>query len=205
MRHAMLAFHPTLAERSRLIALAPHRAAVHLWELAVLAGCGLLAAGATVFLDFNLRIPGHSILRAILPMSLGLALVPRRGAGFVMSGAALIGMVGVGLGGFSAGAGALTSLLCLGPLLDAASRLANRGGWLIVAFGIAALLSNVMAFIVRAVTRLGGGNSGGSGAGWWSIAPVTYGMCGLLAGILCAAIWFRWRASATPPSGGARP
>jgi hypothetical protein len=41
----------------------------------------------------------------------------------------------------------------------------------------------------------GGGMGGGAGAGdpWWMIAPLSYVLCGLVAGLLCAAVWFAVR------------
>src|SRR5262245_58789684 len=54
-------------------------------ELACLLACGALASAAVGFVHLSLRAPGHAILRGVLPMSLGFALVPRRWAGIVMS------------------------------------------------------------------------------------------------------------------------
>jgi hypothetical protein len=51
---------------------------------------GFLAAAVTAFADFSLKIPGHSIIRAIFPMAFGLAVAPRRGAGCVMGGSAVV-------------------------------------------------------------------------------------------------------------------
>jgi hypothetical protein len=191
----MLAINTALAGQSRLVALTGRRDAAQPWEVAVLVGCGLLASAAVLLLDFSLRIPGHAILRSVLPMSFGLALVPRRGAGATMGVSALLGLlIGGGLG-YSAGTGATTSLLATGPLLDLAARQASRGWRLLIAFGAAGLLSNLLAFAVRGLTRLpqgGGGTGGRGGAGWWSVAPLSYAACGLIAGVVCAIIWFRW-------------
>jgi hypothetical protein len=71
------------------------------------------------FTDFNLQIPGHAILRAVLPMAIGLALVPRKNGGTVMGVAAL--------GGELPGLGACTSLALLGPMLDLALRSSAAG------------------------------------------------------------------------------
>lgn len=191
----MLAINTALAGRSRLVPLAGRRDAARPWEVAVLVGCGLLACAAVLLVDLDLRVPGHAILRSVLPMSLGLAMVPRRGAGLMMSGSALLGLLVGGGMGYSAGAGATTSLLATGPLLDLAARQASRGARLLIAFAAAGLLSNLLAFGVRGLTRLsggGGGMGGRSAAGWWSIAPVSYAVCGLAAGLVCAIIWFRW-------------
>lgn len=120
----------------------------------------------------------------------------------LMSGAALAGLLGFGLGGYSAGAGATSSLLCTGPLLDLASRQAHRGWRLMISFGMAALFSNLLAFAVRGTTRLA---TGRGSEGWWSIAPVSYAACGLIAGVVCAVIWFRWNARSQASPGAGEP
>lgn len=189
----MLSLSHALAERSRLISQPARSDAVAGWEIATLIGCGLGASAAVVLLDFSLRIPGHAILRSVIPLSFGLALVPRRGAGLTMSASALVGVLTAFGMGFSPGMGATTSLLTVGPLLDLAARQARHGWRLFAAFGVAALLSNVLAFAARGAGRLVGMGGGvGRGGGWWSIAPVSYAACGLLAGTVCAVIWFRW-------------
>lgn len=189
----MLTSNPVLAGRSRLVPLGDSQIAARPWEIVALLACGMGAAMAVVFLDFSLRIPGHAILRSVLPMSLGLALVPRKGSGLVMSGAALMSLLGIGMAGAWPGIGATTSLLTIGPLLDLASRQARRGWQLAVAFGAAGLVANLLAFAVRGAGKVGGGGGmkGGAGPGWWSLAPVTYAVCGLVAGAVCALIWFR--------------
>lgn len=199
----MLAINSALAGRSRLVSLSGRRDAVQAWEVAVLVGCGLLASAGVLLVDLDLRMPGHAILRSVLPMSLGLAAVPRRGAGLMMSVSALVGLLVGGGMGYSAGAGATTSLLATGPLLDLAARQASRGTRLLIAFAAAGLLSNLLAFAVRGFTRLsggGGGMGGRSAGGWWSVAPVSYAVCGVAAGVVCAIIWFRW--SSRSRSGG---
>lgn len=204
LRSIMLTYHSALADRSRLILGPSDRSAVRPWELASIVGCGLFAAAAVIFLDFSLKIPGHAILRSVVPISFGLALVPRKGAGLLMSGSALLGLFMAGLGGYSAGTGATTSLLCIGPLLDLASRWADRGWKLGMAFGVAGLTANLLAFITRAATKVGGGARmrGSAGPSWWSMAPVTYALCGLVAGVICAFIWFRWQSASKGDSEG---
>lgn len=48
----------------------------------------------------------------------------------------------------------------------------------------------------------GGGLGGGSGLGaadpWWMYAPLSYLLCGLVAGLLCAAVWFAVRPRRSP-------
>src|SRR5690606_25269753 len=161
----------------------------------------LAAAAATALLDLGWRIPGHAILRTVIPLAVGLALVPRRGSGMVMSATAGSGMLGLQAAGMAGGgAGALTSLLLTGPLLDVASRWSLRGWHVYLSFALAGLTSNMLAFLVRWATKAasGGGGGGGMGGGralaeWQPQAIVTYAICGLLAGLLGAAVCFRAR------------
>jgi hypothetical protein len=164
-------------------------------ELAFLVGCGALAAVASLYFDFRLRIPGHAILRTIFPMVLGLALVPRRGAGTVMGASALA--TGLGLrallpiGGLSVGA--LTSMTLTGPLLDLSLRRAHAGWRLYLGCALAGLGANFVAFLIRAGAKLAGVERVGARpfADWILHASFTYLICGLLAGLLSAMIWFQ--------------
>ncbi len=90
-----LALHEGLWEGSRLRKLTSPGERSRTLEVVFLVGCGVTAAVASIYLDFRLRIPGHAILRAIFPMVMGLAVVPRRGAGTVMGLSALA--TGIGL------------------------------------------------------------------------------------------------------------
>jgi hypothetical protein len=192
---------------SRLRALTSDR--LRVVDLLALVGAGVAAAAATALLDFGWRIPGHAILRTVLPLALGLALVPRRGSGLVMSASAGVAMLvlrGAGLAG--GGAGALTSLLLTGPLLDVACRKSRRGWQIYLALAAAGLASNMAAFAVRWMTKAasGGGGGGGLGGGralaeWQPQAIVTYAVCGLVAGLIGAAICFR--ATSRAPHDGA--
>src|SRR5689334_17054254 len=87
-------------------------------DLVVLAGAGALAALAVAYVKLGLRIPGHSIVLAALPMAAGLALAPRRFSGTAMSASALGATWLTSLGGANFGSGATTSLLLLGPMVD---------------------------------------------------------------------------------------
>jgi hypothetical protein len=186
-----------LRTRSRFQAFVSERCGAR--DLLILAGAGLAAAAATALVDFNWRIPGHAILRTMLPLSLGLALAPRRGSGVVMSGFAGLGMVGLGsLGMAVGGVGAVTSLLLTGPLLDLASRGTRRGWQIYLSFAAAGLGSNLAAFVVRYAAKSASGGGGGGGLGgsrtladWQPQAIFTYAVCGLLAGLIGAAICFR--------------
>jgi hypothetical protein len=136
-------------------------------------------------------------------MALGLALVPRRGAGTVMGGSALATalLLGAARGG-GAGAGALTSLSLTGPLLDLALWGAERGWRLYLGIVLAGLGSNLVALLVRGgLKALVPGSGRRPAEEWWASAPLTYPICGILAGLLSAFVWFRLRGTKTPPGG----
>lgn len=195
-----LALNPRLQRAGRFPALktAPD-GSISALEVAALLGAGVLASLLTNVLRLRLGIPGSSIVFASLPMALGFALVPRRGAGLVMTGGALAANAALALAGVRLdGIGAQTSLVLTGPLLDLAlGRLA--GGWrLYAAFIAACTASNALAFLVRGMTRAAGifGTGGGGArplAEWWPHAVWTYAAAGVIAGLISAAPWFRLR------------
>lgn len=204
MRSAVLSIHPGLAGSSRVPALAREGQWADMAATAVLFGAGLTAALATVFLDFGLRIPGHAILRAVFPMALGLAAAPRRMGGMVMGAAAFCSVSVIKAGGLlTPGMGALTSLALTGPLLDAALWRARNGWRLYLAFAVAGLTSNLAALTVRAGAKFVGFDHLAARplAAWWSQAVGTYALCGTMAGLISAVVWFRFSSdspSATP-------
>src|SRR5690606_21832762 len=107
-------------------------------------------------IEMRLQIPGSAILKVVLPMAMGLALVPRHGAGCVMGAAAALTAGGLKWGGFGGegfSAGAMTSLIATGPLLDLALHRVSGGWRLYAAFAAAGLASNFLAFIVRGATK----------------------------------------------------
>jgi len=198
---------PSLAASIRLPALGRIDQPIQKIELATLIVMGVTAAAASHFIELNLRIPGHSIVRVIFPIAVGMALVPRRGAGSTMGLVAAISTIGfVGAGFSSAGLGAMTSLLLCGIVLDTVVAW-TRSGWpLYVGLACAGLAVNLAAFGVRAASRLmglggigGGGGGGGGWQAWFPRAVVTYPLCGLAAGILCAVILLRFRRTDTGP------
>ena len=163
-------------------------------EFSFLLGMGAVAALATVLLDFSLRLPGHAILRTILPMAAGLAFVPRKHAGATMSLGALMAALGLALGGGRLpGAGAATSLLLTGPLLDLATRQARNGGRVYLGFALAGLASNSCALLVRAAGKLAGIDAMGTRplGSWLAVALLCYALCGLAAGLLSGMLCFR--------------
>jgi hypothetical protein len=72
-----LPVHGGLADHSRMRVLNREQGLLAA-EIPLLLLAGAVAALATVFLEFRLRIPGHAIVRAVLPMAAGLALAPLR-------------------------------------------------------------------------------------------------------------------------------
>jgi len=198
MRTTVLSVHPGLAQSTRLPVLAGQERGLQVAETLLLLAAGVGAALASAWLDFGLRIPGHAIIRAIFPMSLGLALAPRRMGGMVMGASALGSAAAINAGGFAAlGAGAMTSLALTGPFLDLALWRAKRGWRLYLGFALAGLGSNVAALAVRAGAKLVGlGHPAARPlAEWWPQAIGTYAFCGLLAGLISALVWFRFAAS----------
>jgi hypothetical protein len=163
-------------------------------ELVALTLCGIAAAVAAALPDFISKVPGHAILRPVLPILCGLALVPRRGSGTFMSLCSLgtLGMMqflpaGLGRTGF----GNITSLLALGPALDLAM-LYSGGGWRIyVRSTLAGIAANLVAWGVRFGAATLGWRSGGGGSNNWQYKLGSYVACGALAGLIGAAVWFR--------------
>lgn len=209
MKTRALQVHPGLSDFSRLLRLRSavwhnERQSLHWTETVFLLGCGALAALSVLLPEFKLQLPGHAILRAVFAMSFGLALVPRLGAGTLM-GVGAITTVGLcGSGGFAKdGLGSITSLCLTGPCLDLAVRYARSGPWLYLALMGGGLFSNMSAFAVQYTDKVwhwtgrgigGGGGGGGRGLGTWlSSALWTYPTFGILAGLISAVVWFRFR------------
>ena len=157
-------------------------------ELAMLAGFGALAALAVAYMKLGLRIPGHSIVWAALPMAAGLALAPRRLAGTTMSAGALGTAWLTSLGGASFGSGAMTSLLLLGPMIDLARVRAGRGWWQYGALVLAGVVASALALGSRALPKLLDIDvpDGRPFDAWWTQALLTYTLSGIVAGGLVA-------------------
>ena len=175
-------------------------------EIACLVACGVVAAIAIGFGNQIIRgIPGHAILRGVLPMAFGLsacaATISWRYDVIQAAGIIAAAMTWQGIGRFQPAA--LLGVLLLGPVLDAA--LAGRPqGWRLYARFIAAgAIANLLAFAARLSLaysgwQAGGGDGGGGGGGrggggrefmsFWSPALVSFVLCGALAGLVSAAI-----------------
>jgi hypothetical protein len=200
MFSSVFAIHPGLEHSARLPTLAREGRGLAAAELTVLFLLGIAAATLSGLLKLSLQIPGHNIIRVIFPMALGLAVVPRRGSGSIMGIGGFVGAMGFHLSGVTGlGTGATTSLVLTGFFLDAALVGARAGKSVYLRLALAGLAANMAAFVIRLAERsfAVGGIVGGSGAAWWMKAPVTYPVCGLLAGIISAMVWFRF----SPPKG----
>ncbi|MEZ6066656.1 MAG: hypothetical protein R3B90_13340 [Planctomycetaceae bacterium] len=190
MSASLLPLHPELARASRLSRLQGSAEWATTGEMLVLSLMGCVAAVASSLLDLHLRVPGHAILRVVFPMAVGLAVVPRRGAGFVMGGTALLTALALRFShvGSDAGMsiGALTSLTATGPLLDVALRQARNGRRLYLAMAVAGLGGNLIALVVRGAAKgLALDHGGGrSLLAWLPSAIVSYSLCGLAAGLV---------------------
>jgi hypothetical protein len=167
--------------------------------LAVLTLLGASAALASCVLTRGLGIPGHNIVRIVFPMALGLALVPRRGAASLMGASGLATAATLRLLGVQAfGSGALTSLALSGVMIDLSLAGAQRGWSIYLRLGLAGLAANMTAFLVHGGEKV---ILGKPLAPWWQLAIITYPACGLLAGFLSAAVWFRVRPRGGPHRG----
>jgi hypothetical protein len=154
-----------------------------------------------MLIDFNLRLPGHAILRSVFPMALGIALVPRVGAGWILGIGAWIGVPCLlAIGATEKGWGAITSLCLTGPLLDVALRRVRTGWRVPLAFALAGLASNLGAMAMQVTLKLAGFGGGGGRRfdDWLMTAALTYPSFGLLAGLVSAAAWFHLRTPRPP-------
>ena len=160
----------------------------------ILLSMGALAA-LSALLEFKLKMPGNSIIRSLLPIAVGLAMVPRTGAGSTMTVGSLVTLTIMRSAGFEKGLGGTTSLLLLGPALDLALWNA-RPTWLIyLRLALAGMAANGLAFAVQVTAKQMGWSTGGGGRDfrtWLSLATVTYPLFGLAAGLISGLVLFHW-------------
>ena len=201
MPQAALSLNVDLAPTTRLPALPGTREQrISAAELLVLALAGVTAACAASFLTLGIRVPGHAILYATFPMALGYAVSPRRGSGTLM--AVWAGVIGLLLVLADLGRrplAAFVAVVALGPMLDLAAH-RGRSGWRwYVAFATCAIVANWLAFLTRAASAQFGLDLAGSREflGFWPMAFASYTACGLAAGLMSAAAWFRASRPAT--------
>jgi hypothetical protein len=150
---------------------------------------------ATAWLPLALRIPGHAILKRAAPIILGVAAVPRPFAGGI-AGAGAAATLGIFL---AAGVGhvhaaAATSLLAIGPAIDLAILgLPRKPASVYLRFAIAGLGANLLAFLVRWGTAAFGldGVQPHRMSQFGVGALASFALCGILAGLLSAVVFFR--------------
>ena len=193
MKTISLSIHSGLSGSSRLRLLAREDEGLSAADLLLLLGAGAAAAVAAALPHYGLKISGHAIIRAVFPMALGLALAPRRMGGMVMGAGALGSAMVISLGGLGRiGLGAMTSLVLIGPLLDLALWRTRHGWHHYLGFALAGLGANLAAFAVRGGTKFIGLDHGiRPFAAWWPQAILTYPLCGALAGLISALVWFK--------------
>jgi hypothetical protein len=171
---------------------------VRILEIGVLLCAGALAAVAVVAFTPSLRIPGHAILRAALPMVCGMALVPRRLAGSIMAlgaGATVLAISASGFGGWQPAA--VVSLLALGPAIDIAMAGRSVGGWrLYLRFAVAGVLANALAFFLRGgISLFGLDNDRPHMLARFDLRVfASFAACGAIAGLLSALVCFQFSA-----------
>lgn len=201
MLDAALQVNDGVAHAGRFRGLVRNGQSVSALELGALLVFGSLAALASTFIETPWKIPGQAIVQSVIPMALGLSLVPRRLGGSIMTIGSVATVAFLRVAGFGGvGTGALTSLFLTGPALDLALWGA-QGGWrLYVRIVLAGAATNVVALLVRLMTKVWSGDlSGGRRlASWLPEAVWTYPLCGVVAGLIAAFAWFRW-ASHGPP------
>jgi hypothetical protein len=194
--------HDGLLGAGRLPSLARTKERVSATEWLLLLACGAAAAGVVGFLKLSLRIPGHSIVLAALPMVFGMSLAPRRLAGSVMSAGALGSTWLLSAAGADYGAGATVSLLLLGPMMDVALSRVQSGRRLYAALVLSGVATNLLALGSRAGAKVLGLDLAGARPfdSWWLQASLTYTLSGAVAGLLGALCWFHFndRASRRP-------
>ncbi len=166
-------------------------------EVLLLILCGAGAASATGFIRLGLRIPGNAIVLAVIPVALGFALAPRRLAGVVMSASAYGTATAFSLAGLTRyGTGAIISLSVTGLILEVALARARRGRGLYLGMVLAGIISNLLALASRGTSKLLGLDAAGGMrpfSDWIHQAPVTYTLCGAVAGLIGAVCCFRLR------------
>jgi hypothetical protein len=195
MIHEWFVVHEGLVGAARLPSLVRSQRRVSATEWLLLVSCGAAAAVTVGFVRLSLGVPGNAIVRAALPMALGISLAPRRLGGSVMSaGACGTAWVLTLTGATSFGSGSMVSLLLIGPMMDVALRSA-RSGWRVYAALIASgIATNLLALGSRAAVKVLGFDPGARPFDlWWLQALVTYPLSGALAGLLGALCWFRLR------------
>lgn len=180
-----------MLDSSRLSIVSRVQPNLHAREWLIILGVGIITGLIVQYVNFHLKIPGHAILKTVLPISLGISLVPRKSSGTLIAMTGLSTLLILRMAhGTMTGTGALTNLAATGVFLDIALSFARPGWRLMLAFSMAGLVSNLLALVVRGTWKLWLQNSF-EFYGWLSTAEITYPACGILAGLLGALLFFR--------------
>lgn len=196
--------HDGLGAAGRLPSLARDARRISALEVVLLLLCGAAAAATVGYVKLGLRVPGHAIVLAVLPMTLGLSLAPRRLAGSIMSAGAFGAATMMAGAGGSYGSGAMTSLCLVGPMMDLALTGARSGWRLYGGLVVAGIAANLAALASRGAAKLLGLDLPDTRPfdTWWVQAALTYTLSGTLAGLAGALCWFQFR-SRGPQDGDA--
>jgi hypothetical protein len=168
-------------------------------EAAILFGAGALAAALVTWMPFPIRVPGYAILKAAVPIVFGVAAVPRPLAGSIagLGGAALLSLCWA-TGTTHVPAAAATALLAIGPAIDLALLgISSARLSVFLRFAAAGLAANLLAFLVRwstatlALDSMEPHRMARIGV----VAFASFALCGICAGFVSAAIFFRGRSS----------
>lgn len=188
--------HDGMAAAGRFPSMVRIRARISTSDIVMLLLFGVAAATAVGFIRTGLRFPGNSIILAMMPMVLGLALAPRRSAGFIMGAGAFGAASMFGMMGFAHyGAGAFISLCLLGPIMDLVLKKAKSGRWLYIGLCLAGICTNLLALTSRGMAKLMGMDVAGMRpfGTWYLQAAMTYALCGAIAGLIAAFLFFQFR------------
>ena len=208
MIYDLFGVHDALVAAARIPPITRFRERISTAELLLLFLCGAAAASTTGFIRLGLRIPGNAIILAVIPMVLGLALAPRRLAGFIMSAGAFGTASAFNLAGLAHyGSGSIISLCLVGPVMDLALARARSGWRLYLGFMLAGISANLLALASRAASKLLGLDIAGLRpfGDWWSQAALTYTLCGAVAGLIGAVCCFHLRGRRSQAGTGTPP
>jgi hypothetical protein len=196
MSNRWFGIHDGLATAGRIPPMTRIGERISASELALLTMCGATAAAASGILHRGWQIPGSSIILALIPMAFGLALAPRRHAGFIMgTGAISAAVIFNQIGLARIGSGALISLCLIGPVMDFTVNKARQGWRLYSGLILAGVITSMFALGCRGICKLLGFDFlGAQPIGiWWVKAIVTYPLSGAVAGLIAAICFFHLR------------
>jgi hypothetical protein len=191
---APLGIRTELLNAGRLPALSRPDSRITALELTVLVLCGVTAAATTTLIHLKFGVPGHAILKGAFPLIFGLALVPRRNSALIMGAtAAITGALFASLETTKLPLGALASLCLLGPFLELAIIRASQGWRLYLRLMAAGTAANLIAYAIHfAAPLLGFVQAIGRGRSMsWQTMVASFAVCGAMAGLLSAVVWFR--------------